>query len=897
MGYITPAFILGEQMSPDYSAQTTHKLAAQFQSTQLHRPLRVQHYDPGDELTYEITGVFPAHPATVRFLVEKFVGGGFAGQVYRVKVLDIDAPAGDIPGLEPGRILALKILIPPSRRSLWFRNFLYGIGFQAPFQLQTNPAAARSGALWQKFIRRAARIRFGTEDCVKDIIATFVDHTLGSCGELSDWIDGRTWRLEVDDRLDLLKRWKRGKPVNEAQLNSPEYRAKRTFMADFVNLLHELGAPEFARQYEWSTCKSQPNCLKSSDTEHDPTSGLVAVDFRAGLTLLPFLPMSPGDFKLILQGLLRGSLVQFDRGNLQKLKKFIDAHPDNFADLQGAFKELQNCDSIYRDSQPDLTHNHLRLFFSPSLWSTIFDSAVTGFGVRNLTDDSHTNLLRKSKLLTFVFLLLGLCNFLGSTLTLTAVLAALGLGIAALADYQGSWFNPAIKITGLALAVGLGSSLFSHAIRKLWGRSDYRRHYVSLLTSWDYFSRALRGRQAEKLIQWHRAGRVDETRALKLAQSNLRFLAHLPLSVLPAPIHRILTDASFAREKLAFIFIRPIRLYFNNALREQWLRDMISEGRKNHLVTDEDADIILDRIKEPFIQKYLKSLAVHVCTLPVTQIVSVIVAWYYVATHPEMTRAEASAAALVILGLFQITPISPGSICRGSYVLYLVIRERNFRDYNIAVFLGFFKYVGYLAFPIQMAYRYPVLARFMAAHWATGAVHAVPVFGEKGALLEHAVFSMFYNFPLTIRGRMARRAQRRLKLKPRRWHFLPCALAGAALFALADHLYHQHHQILPWLTEIWYLTLAVPLILGAAVTLLAGGTALSRRLILAVFSGLLLALLYTLTHSSLAHYCADIPLRPIFIKSLCWSVFIFTLLTPIGALLTEIYLPDPRHDN
>jgi hypothetical protein len=93
------------------------------------------------------------------------------------------------------------------------------------------------------------------------------------------------------------------------------------------------------------------------------------------------------------------------------------------------------------------------------------------------------------------------------------------------------------------------------------------------------------------------------------------------------------------------------------------------------------------------------------------------------------------------------------------YVVYLVIRERNFKDYNIAVFLGFFKYIGYLAFPIQMTHRYPALARFMAGHWATEAVHAVPVFGERGALLEHSVFNLFYNWPLTIRRRMQKRIE------------------------------------------------------------------------------------------------------------------------------------------
>ena len=168
------------------------------------------------------------------------------------------------------------------------------------------------------------------------------------------------------------------------------------------------------------------------------------------------------------------------------------------------------------------------------------------------------------------------------------------------------------------------------------------------------------------------------------------------------------------------------------------------------IITEEDAELILSKIKEPFIQKYLKSLAVHVCTVPVTQVVSIILAVIYVLMHPEMPRSQSWGVGLGIVALFQVIPLSPGSLVRGLYVLYLVIRERNFKDYNIAVFLGFFKYIGYLAFPIQMAYRYPELARFMAAHWATEAVHIVPVFVETGALLEHWVFCLFYNRPLTI---------------------------------------------------------------------------------------------------------------------------------------------------
>ena len=363
----------------DYSIEVCGELAERFRRAQVCRPMRVSRYEPGTELTYQVRGFAGNSAASVRLAVERFVGGGFAGQVYRVKVLRIDG--GEIAGLEAGGCYAMKILVPPSGFSRVFRDTLYWVGFQGPFQLQANPAAARAGALWQKIIRRAAQIKFGDERAVVDIYGTFVDEQLGSCGELSEWVDGRTWRLEVDDRLDLLSRWRKGKVVDEDRLGSPEYRAKKEFMGEFVGLLHEMGAHEFARQYEWSTCKSQPNSLKRQGAEEDPAAGLVAVDFRAGLALLPFLPMSPGDVKLIFQGIGRGSLVQFDRGSLDRLEGFVALHKAEFADMQGTLAELKEAERIYRDSVPDITHNHVRLLTSGRLWKTMLDSAVTGWKV------------------------------------------------------------------------------------------------------------------------------------------------------------------------------------------------------------------------------------------------------------------------------------------------------------------------------------------------------------------------------------------------------------------------------------------------------------------------------------------------------------------------------------
>jgi hypothetical protein len=830
-------------MAIEYSVEVIRELENEFRAAGLRRPMRVERYEPGAELVYDVTGVGRPGKGRLHLVVDKFVGGGFAGQVYRVRILDIHLQSGQLEGLEVGKVYAIKILVPPTGFSRLFRNTLYWVGFQGPFQLQVNPAAARAGALWQKFIRRGANIKFGSEMAVVDIYATFTDSKLGSCGELSEWVDGRTWHLEVDERMDLLKRWTRGREVDAESLGSPEYRAKREFMHEFVDLLHDMGGHEFARQYEWSTCKSQPNCLKRNDSETSPSAGLVAVDFRAGLALLPFLPMSPGDFKLIAKGLMRGSLVQFDRGDVGKLEHFVDAHKDEFSDMRQMLEELKAAERVYRDSVPDITHNHFRLFYAGGLWSQIFDSAVTGWKVRNLVDERCQEKLRGNKALTLLFFLIGLVPLLGLV------------------------------------------------FRRLWGRPNWREHYRGLLTSFDYLRRALRARVAEKLIGWHRSGRLDGEHALKVAKHVWPISYHLPLSVLPAVLHRFLTDWQYAKERLIHLAIRPVRLYFDRELREQWLRDMVAEGKEKRILIKEDAGVILSQINEPFIQKYLKSLAVHVCTLPVTQIVSLAVAIAYVAMHPEMPRVQAWGIGLGIIALFQVVPISPGSLVRGLYVLYLVIRERNFKDYNIAVFLGFFKYIGYLAFPIQMGYRYPALAQFMAAHWATEAVHTVPVFGERGALLERGVFCWFYNWPLTIRRRMRKRSRIRAQMQPRYWHIALCATAGLGIFALADFFYVTNVSKLPGLNEIWWLAGLVPLLCGAAVTLAARGATLAKRIIGAAVCGSAVGVLYAALSAILAH---EGPIDFGEMATVClWRVFVFTIFSIIGAVLTELRLPEP----
>ncbi len=856
-----------------YSVDTVRELEGRFRAASLLRPICVRRYESGQVLEYDVRGVWPSRPGRVRLEVQRHVGGGYAGQVYRVRVLDIAAPEGPIESLEAGRTYALKILVPVSGFGRFIRNLLYGIGFQAPFAPQVNPDAARAGALWQKLIRRGAGVRFGAERSVVDVLATLVDPVLGSCGELSEWVDGRLWRYEIDDNLFARLGWKPGRPIEG--LGSPEYRSKRTFMKDLVGLMHEMGAYALARQYEWWSLKSQPNALKRTETDADPKRGLVAVDFRAGMALLPFLPQCPADFKLIVQGFARGSLVQFDRGDLGALESYVAGHAEEFTGLAGAVEDLKVADGAYRDSLPDITHHHIKLITKPRLWTAIHRAWVRGWEIRRMADPATAGRLGKSRFAAILFLLLGLLPILTPVLFLLRFPGrSIGLWLL--------WLAP----------------LLGPFVRKLWGRADIRRHVGALVTKAGYLGRAFRGHVAEALIAWHRSGRVSEERALAIAATPWLYIVNRPLALLPAGFHRFLTDKAYFKARLYIMFVKPVQLYFKSAVREKWLKDMVEEGRKNRMLSTEDAAEILAQIDEPYIQKYLKSLAVHMATLFLSETVFLTIAAVYVLGHPELGWSQATLRAGLIIGAFNLLPVSPGSLVRGIYVIGLCIKEKNIRDYRLALPVSFFKIIGYLAFPLQMAYRFPELARFMAGHWATEAVHVVPVFGERGAWLEHAVFDAFYNYPLSLGIRIRKRDELAAAKKPRWWAIPLAALIGAGFVTLVDLLFVRSAGRVPILKDVWWAVFFAPIAAGFLASLWSRRKRMGKRIVAGIEAGALVGLAY----GAVAAYLA--PLFPGLAATagaaavnsapalgILWKTFIFALLAIPGAFLAETRRP------
>jgi hypothetical protein len=196
-----------------------------------------------------------------------------------------------------------------------------------------------------------------------------------------------------------------------------------------------------------------------------------------------------------------------------------------------------------------------------------------------------------------------------------------------------------------------------------------------------------------------------------------------------------------------------------------------------------------------------------------------------------------------------------------------------------------------------MAYRYPVLARFMAAHWANESVHIVPVFGESGALLEHWVYCLFYNWPLTLKRRINKRAEKRKALKTRSWHLALCVLLTVGIFGAADAFFLQQTGSVPDLKQIWWLTLLVPFLCGAFVTWGFGGAAMRKRIVGAAVSGAAAAALSIAVTAGLsasgALAAADVSTNTIMANGI-WRIFLFSIFSTLGALLTELKLKDPE---
>jgi hypothetical protein len=186
----------------------------------------------------------------------------------------------------------------------------------------------------------------------------------------------------------------------------------------------------------------------------------------------------------------------------------------------------------------------------------------------------------------------------------------------------------------------------------------------------------------------------------------------------------------------------------------------------------------------------------------------------------------------------------------------------------------------------------------MAGHWATQAVRVVPVFGERGAWLDHAVFDAFYNFPLSLGVRIRQRDALAAAKRPRWWAVPAAGLAGAALTALADFLFVRAAGRVPSLNDLWWAVFLAPFAAGFLASSWSRRRTMGKRIIAGIVAGGLVGAAYGLVNVFLSpHFTGFVPAAAQAFNGYgaalgtLWKTFVFALLAIPGAFIAETRPP------
>ena len=186
----------------------------------------------------------------------------------------------------------------------------------------------------------------------------------------------------------------------------------------------------------------------------------------------------------------------------------------------------------------------------------------------------------------------------------------------------------------------------------------------------------------------------------------------------------------------------------------------------------------------------------------------------------------------------------------------------------------------------------------MAAHWATEAVHVVPVFGERGAWLEHAVFDGFYNYPLSLGIRIRERDALAAEKKARWWAIPLAGLVGAALAAAADYLFVRTAGRAPALGDLWWAVFPMGIAAGYLASKWSWRRKMGKRVVAGIAAGALAGLGYGLFNAlltpllpGLADAAGAAAANGSAVLKILWKAFVFALLAIPGAFLLETRRP------
>ena len=105
-----------------------------------------------------------------------------------------------------------------------------------------------------------------------------------------------------------------------------------------------------------------------------------------------------------------------------------------------------------------------------------------------------------------------------------------------------------------------------------------------------------------------------------------------------------------------------------------------------------------------------------------------------------------------------------------------------------------------------------------------------------------------------------------------------------------EQLVARHTGSVPALREIWWAALAAALVSGSLFTLLARGASFGRRIVGAALCGVVTGVASSLITWGMGGW--SLPEGELALL-VVWRAFALAVLTPLGAILTELSLPEP----
>lgn len=648
----------------------------------------------------DVSGLTGERVGLESFVIQGYAGSGFAGQVYRASPVSGEPRSmGEIGATQT---VAIKILKPKNRWKRIFRDLLYYCSYQTSYTPRLREPAVRSGLIWQELLRVAAEIEFGLASAVARPLGYYWDFEQGSYVEVHEWVEGKPVCYEADDEIFLGRN--RGVDIPP----QTEMARKKRFMQAMVKLCNQIGAVGLARQYEWYTLVSQANVLSRAKPD-DGGPEFTGIDFRPGLAVPFFLPLSPVHLRMAFHGIRRGIFVHFDEVEFGRLESFVAEHGKAHPSLPVLYRQLKQDDQRYRSALPNLWHAGFRRISNPEIRGAVASGLIEDWcRLDKITSDIALRLQRNS-LGFLLFYLLGLLPLAGSF------------------------------------------------FQRILGSTQYRRHLKNLILDRVYFGEVFAAKKSYDLLAWFDDARISEQHLEKLARSNILYcFDKVMFSWFPVRLHRLASDGQAFRRYLFDLIVHPIRLLVKDDYRKAWLTQIIRWQHEKGILTASQMNELLEQVTEARMQAFIRDLGFTIGLEIFSKLVYAVLAAY------GFSSGNFVPFAIAVLG-----PVPPSGIVRTGYVFFLLvwempgmIRQRGnklFLTRALGLLIAPWRVLGNFFAPFEMFVYYHDLSLLLADYYVSRMVGAIPVLGGRGQLLEYWAFQLVFNVPLSLRKQVLAR--------------------------------------------------------------------------------------------------------------------------------------------